>query len=177
MPTMDALNHRTFYGKGENGLALEEGQTSDDLRQILELIASHGAILGTGHLSAREIYALVGVAREHKVKKILITHPEAPFIDMPIAMQRELAALGCLLERTWVFTTPALGGVMAPERLVQDIRDVGFESTVLATDMGQVGNPPPVEGLRAYVQTCQKADFDEGQIRRMAATNIKQWLI
>jgi hypothetical protein len=54
---------------------------------------------------------------------------------------------------------------------------VGCESTVLATDMGQVGNPPPVEGFRAFVQTCRAAGFDERQIRRMAATNIEQWLM
>jgi hypothetical protein len=111
------------------------------------------------------------------VKKILITHPEAPFIDLPVSTQRELAGWGCLFERTWVFTTPALGAVISPDRLVQDIREVGCESTVLATDMGQVGNPPPVEGFRAFVQTCRAAGFDERQIRRMAATNIEQWLM
>jgi hypothetical protein len=177
MPTFDALNHRTFYRQGGRGLALDQGQIPDTVHQILELIARHGVILGTGHLSGREIRTLACVAREHGVKKILITHPEAPFIDLPVSTQRELAGWGCLFERTWVFTTPALGAVISPDRLVQDIREVGCESTVLATDMGQVGNPPPVEGFRAFVQTCRAAGFDEHQIRRMAATNIEQWLM
>jgi len=177
MPTFDALNHRAFYRQGGRGLALDEGQIPDTVHQILELIARHGAILGTGHLSSQEIRTLACAARERGVKKILITHPEAPFIDLPISMQRELAAWGCLFERTWVFTTPALGAVISPDRLVQDIREVGCESTVLATDMGQVGNPPPVEGFRAFVETCRAAGFDERQIRRMAATNIEQWLM
>ena len=177
MPTHSAMNHRVFFGQGCRGLALEQGQIPDTVHQILELIAEHGAILGTGHLSASEIRTLVLIAREHGVKKVLITHPEAPFIDLPVATQRELAGWGCLLERTWVFTTPALGCVMDSDRLVRDIRDVGYESTVLATDMGQVGNPPPVEGFEAFIQACQAAGFNEHQIRRMAATNIEQWLV
>ncbi len=177
MPTHSAMNHRIFYGQGRRGLALEEGQIPETVHQILELIAGRGAILGTGHLSAAEIRTLALAAREHGVKKILITHPEAPFIDLSVAAQRELASWGCLLERTWVFTTPALGSVMGPDRLVRDIREVGHETTVLATDMGQVGNPTPVEGFQAFVQACRAAGFDENQIRRMAATNIEQWLV
>jgi hypothetical protein len=178
MPTHNAANHRAFYHLRGQGLALEhEGRIPDTVHQILDLIASRGAILGTGHLSAAEIRTLVGVAREHAVKKILVTHPEAPFVDLPISTQRELANMGCLFERTWVFTTPALGSVLSPNRLIYDIREVGWESTVLATDMGQVGNPTPVEGFRAFIETCSSAGFDEHQIRRMAATNINQWLI
>jgi uncharacterized protein DUF6282 len=177
MPTHDAANHLTFYGKSGRGLALERDMVPDSVHEILELVGKRGAILGTGHLSSAEIRTLVPMAREHGVKKILVTHPEAPFINLPITSQRELAALGCLFERTWVFTTPALGSVMKPDRLVQDIRDVGCESTVLATDMGQVGNPTPVEGFQAFVQTCRAAGFDERDIQRMAKTNIKDWLI
>jgi hypothetical protein len=178
MPTHDAANHRAFYRLSGKGLTLEEeGRIPETVHQILDLIAGRDVILGTGHLSAVEISALVGYAREHGVKKILVTHPEAPFIDLSAGTQRELAALGCLFERTWVFTTPALGSVLRPDRLVRDIREVGWESTVLATDMGQVGNPPPVEGFRAFVQTCSEAGFAKNQIQRMAATNIKQWLV
>jgi hypothetical protein len=177
MPTIDAINHRAFHGQAGRGLGIQPGELPDTLHQILELIASHGVILGTGHLSSAEIRILVCAAREHGVKKIMITHPEAPFIDMEISIQRELAAWGCLFERTWVFTTPALGRMLKPDRLTQGIREVGFESTVLATDMGQVGNPPPVEGFQAFILTCRAAGFDEGQIRRMAATNVEQWLV
>lgn len=177
MPTFDAMNHRIFYGQGDGGLALEQGQIPDKVHQILDLIATHGVILGTGHLSGAEIRTCVRAAREHGVKKILVTHPEAPFIDLPVSVQRELADWGCLLERTWVFTTPALGSVLSPDRLVQAIKEVGYESTVLATDMGQVGNPPPVEGFQAFIQTCSAAGFDKRQIQRMAAANIAQWLV
>jgi hypothetical protein len=178
MPTHDAANHRRFYQLEGGGLAVEDERCriSDAFQSTLQLVGGHDAILGTGHLSAGEIVRLVPVARRHGVRKILVTHPEAPFIDVSLDTQRELAALGCKLERTWVFTTPALGSAMEPARLMRDIREVGVESTVLATDMGQVGNPPPVDGFRAYVQACLAAGFRERDVRRMAAENIGEWL-
>jgi hypothetical protein len=118
----------------------------------------------------------VRVAQEHGIRKILITHPEAPFINMPLSVQHELAQQGCRFERTWVFTTPVFKRVVPPEQIMEEIRQVGCESTILATDMGQVGNPAPVEGFRAYVDACKMAGFSEQEIRRMGATNIAEWL-
>lgn len=176
MPTIDAANHRRYHGNSADGLGIREGEVEDAVHEILRLIAQRDAILGTGHLSVAEICILEGLAREHGVKKILVTHPEAPFIDMPTTVQRELASRGCLLERTWVFTTPALHCVMTPDRLIREIKEVGLESTVLATDMGQVGNPSPIEGFRAFVEACLSAGFEQSQIERMGARNIAQWL-
>jgi hypothetical protein len=176
MPTLDAANHRDFHGQGGGRLTIQNLQASGSIHEILQLIAEHDAILGTGHLSVVEICALVRMAHQHGIKKILVTHPEAPFIDIPISVQRDLARLGCRFERTWVFTTPAFNRVLQPQRIIQDIREVGFESTVLATDMGQVGNPPPVEGFREFVKTCLDAGFAESEVRRMGAANIVEWL-
>jgi hypothetical protein len=49
-------------------------------------------------------------------------------------------------------------------------------STALATDTCQVDNPLPVEGFRAYVQTCLTVGFTEADTRRMGAKNIGDWL-
>ena len=119
---------------------------------------------------------LIAAARQQGVRKILITHPEAPFVDMPIPVQQELAGLGCRFERTWVFTTPALGEVLTAEHLTQAIHEVGVERTVLASDMGQVGNPTPVEGFRAFVAACLETGFGQDEITRMGADNIREWL-
>ena len=176
MPTQDATNHCRFYNQMQAGLSLVESHLPDAVHEILKLIADHRLILGTGHLSVAEILTLVPLARQHGVEKILITHPEAPFIDMPVPTQQELTQMGCLFERCWVFTTPALGQVITPARLMFEIRAVGYESTVLATDMGQVGNPSPIEGLRAYVDACLRAGFAEREVQRMGSTHIKEWL-
>jgi hypothetical protein len=176
MPTIDSANHLRFHGEDRPGLALDEPGSAQAIRDILAIIARHDLILGTGHLSVMEIVSLVTMARQAKVAKILITHPEAPMTNMPYAVQRDLAAAGCRFERVWVFTTPALGGVLSPRDVIEGIHQVGVESTVLATDMGQIGNPTPVKGLQAFVDACLEAKFSESQVRRMGSENFAEWL-
>lgn len=176
MPTIDAANHCRAEKQGREGLSLEGSGERRALHEILMLIAQHDMILGTGHLSVAEIVTLVPMARAAGVRKILITHPEAPVTGMPLSVQRDLAGLGCRFERVWVFTTPALNQVLRPEDVIVGIRQVGHESTVLATDMGQVGNPSPVEGLRDFVDACRQAGLDDRQIRRMGSESIAEWL-
>ena len=176
MPTLDAANHRHCHRQEPGGLSLETAELPEAIRQILDLIAERDLILGTGHLSTSEILKLIPAAREQGVRKVLITHPEAPFVDMPIAVQQDLAGLGCRFERTWVFTTPALGEVLTADHLTHAIHEVGVQSTVLASDMGQVGNPTPVEGFRSFVAACLDAGFSRDDIARMGAKNIREWL-
>ncbi len=176
MPTLDAANHLRVHGQHRPGLALDDPASAPALGDILAIIARHDLILGTGHLSVEEILSLVPRARQAGVRKILITHPEAPMTKMPVAVQRELAAAGCRFERVWVYTTPALGRLLSPRDVIGAISEVGFESTVLATDVGQAGNPTPVEGLQAFVDACLEAGFDERQVYRMGSENIAEWL-
>jgi hypothetical protein len=173
LPTMDAANDHRHYGKSGPDIAIEE---SRELHEILDLIAKHDLILGTGHAGPQEISLIVKLARGHGVKKILITHVEAPFIALPVETQKEFARLGCLLERTWVFTTPALNSQLEPECVVAGLRAVGCECSVLATDMGQVANPSPVMGFRDYVAACAATGFSDREILRMGRENIEAWL-
>ena len=85
------------------------GRFAKRSHEIVELIRKADIILGTGHLSIAETIAIVRLAHERGVRKIIVTHPEAPFIKMPIAIQQDLAALGAYLERCYVFTTELLG--------------------------------------------------------------------
>jgi hypothetical protein len=177
MPTIDSANHCRFHERACKGLSIDDEGDADAIHEILALVARNDLILGTGHLSVPEILSLVRMARHAGVAKILITHPEAPFTNMPLSVQSELAAVGCRFERVWVFTMPTAGGAVRPRDLIAAIREVGFESTVLATDLGQKGNPSPVEGLRAFVRACLDSGFDEKQIRRMGSDNAAEWLI
>lgn len=176
MPTIDAANHCRIHQQPRPGLSLDGRDSRPAIQDILAIIAKHDLILGTGHLWVMEILSLVPMARQAGVRKVLITHPEAPVTNMPFSVQRDLAGLGCRFERVWVFTTPALKHVLTPEEVIAGMREVGPESTVLASDMGQVGNPSPVEGFRALVEACLRAGFDERQVRRMGAENIAEWL-
>jgi len=55
--------------------------------------------------------------------------------------------------------------------MARDIREVGFESTILATDLGQPDNPYPVEGLEQFVERMRGEGFSPSEIERMTAAN------
>jgi hypothetical protein len=177
MPTLDAANHRRATGVGDGGIAVQ-GETGALLPQVLEilrLIAEKDVVLGTGHLSVGEIQPLVKTARELGVSRILITHPELPIVNMPIAVQEELAGPNVFFERCLIVTTPGEGGLPL-STIARAVRQIGSETTVMATDFGQAENPPPVEGMRRYIGEMLDFGFDQNEIERMTRTN-PAWLL
>ena len=169
MPTLSALNHARAHA-GSTGISIldADGQVLPSVRDILHLIAPHDVLLATGHLAVREVLALVKAARTAGVRRVVATHPEAPWIDMPASVQEELRDSGVYFERCYV-STLAVGGAVPLERMAADLRRVGVSSTVLATDLGQVGNPAPVEGLRAYLAGLLALGLAWNDICRMGA--------
>jgi hypothetical protein len=155
------------------GIALApDGAIVPAAHEVLELIASYDAILGTGHLSVAEIELLLPAARQAGVKKILVTHPEHPPVEMPPDRQRELARKhDVLFERCFISTPSCVDGKVPFDRLAQIIRDVGPESTIISTDLGQTVNAPPVEGFASYVDQLLAAGFTWKDVRRMGADN------
>lgn len=182
MPTISAANHRQATGQ-PGGLSIldEEQRLQPVVHEILSLVAQRDVILGTGHLSVREARALVPAARAAGVKRILITHPELSIINMPIAVQEELAGAGVFFERCLIVTVPPgrtvpPGPVVPLSAIAAAVRQVGVETTVLATDFGQVENPSPVEGLRQYIAGMLELGFSQAEIDRMTRLN-PAWLL
>jgi microsomal dipeptidase-like Zn-dependent dipeptidase len=56
------------------------------------------------------------------------------------------------------------------------VRQVGSETTVLATDFGQPENPSPVEGLQRYIAGLMELGIGQTDIDRMVRTN-PAWLL
>jgi hypothetical protein len=51
------------------------------------------------------------------------------------------------------------------------IRRIGAGSTVLSTDFGQLRNPSPMEGMRAYLAGLSIEGFRPQEIQKMAGEN------
>jgi microsomal dipeptidase-like Zn-dependent dipeptidase len=58
-----------------------------------------------------------------------------------------------------------------PDELDPMIRAVGVEKTILGSDLGQTGNPTPVEGFRHVIGTCLELGYSPEEIRSMVSTN------
>lgn len=177
MPTLDAAGDQPNFMRptaGREGLSILDarGRLIPAVFEILQLVRQSQAILASGHLPAAETVLLMRQARHLGLQRLLVTHPEAPFIRMTLDAQEELAAMGVFFERCFISTTPLMGG--GPDTLTEigaAIRRVGLESAVLASDLGQVGNPLPVDGLRAFLSGLRSQGFSQTEIRCMAGEN------
>ncbi|HTT28294.1 MAG TPA: DUF6282 family protein [Solirubrobacteraceae bacterium] len=147
-----------------------DGVVVPELREVLGMVARHGMLLATGHLSRSEIFAVVDAALEEGVTDIVITHPEFPSQDLTVEDQRALAERGALLERC--FTTPHTGKVTW-EHWLENIRAAGPENSVLSTDLGQVFNPPVEDGMALMVDRLLDAGFEEEEVYVMAVVNTR----
>lgn len=183
MPTLDAsqfLRHREmvpglnpYPEEAKEGVSLLQptGLLREEVISILHCIAKNDLILGTGHVSAREGKALVRKAMELGVKRILITHPQAPFLDWELRDMQEMVEMGALLEQDIVFSLPGQKHGIPSGEIAKVMRAVGPSHCVMATDAGQASNPTPVEMMRYFIREMLAHGISEEEIERMVKEN------
>lgn len=183
LPTVSAVNHLDYVRRSgvsahvrsltQSEVSVDvldrRGRVSSALESVLKLIAEYDAVLATGHISVQETRLVVTRALELGVKRILVTHPEAPLIAMPIELQRELAAEGILFERCYLSVMDG----MSPADLLATIRAVGVKSTVLATDFGQAAMSLPTDAFRTYYDELGKVGMTDDEWQVMACENAR----
>jgi hypothetical protein len=190
MPTVDAENETAgrldcgteklpFWAKIQRELAAEgiappplsvidrSGSLVDSARRCLERIAKHNMILATGHLGRREIFALVRMAKDMGLKKVLVTHAEFPSQSLTADEQNALADMGAIIEHCFTTTYTAKA---TWESAFANIRATGVSRTLISTDLGQTINPPVAEGFAMFAQRLLDAGFSPGDVRTMAVT-------
>ena len=103
-----------------------------------------------------------------------MTHPEFDAIAMDLATQALLADQGAFFERC--FHT-LQGAVPGKARSVADaIRYLGPESTVLASDSGQLGGPAPAHALLRFGEELLRRGVTAEQLSMMLKDN-PAWLL
>lgn len=142
----------------------------DAINDVIALVRDHDATLATGHLGPEEIHLVVAAARDVGVRRIIVTHPEMPFVALSVSEQRDLAAGGGVwFERVAVST---LGHFAVPvAQIAQAVVEVGVENTVLSSDLGQPGNPSPAVGLRAFGEALIDVGLAARDVRRALSDN------
>ena len=183
MPTAQAANHiRSAHRKTRlaSNVQLKNsplltvidslGNILDEVKQILDMIAEFDAILSSGHLHVWEISKLFDEARARGVKRLLINHPmyglHFTYDDI-----REFARVGALIEQSAGLYIDSRFNTYAPHDLKEHIEAAGVENSSIGSDLGQVDNPSPVEGMRQAVKLCLALGFSEDDVRTMVATN------
>lgn len=154
-----------------------EDQTKQTLKpevhQILGLIAEADAVLSGGHLPPESILKLFEAAREAGVRRMLINHPDfiieashdqvAKMLEMGAYVEHSL----CMYEEESTFHQD-WGAI---DHLVEWIRFVGPERSLLGSDLGQQDNPLPGDTFRKICTRLLAAGLTEREVRRVVADN------
>jgi hypothetical protein len=189
MPTFSAANHlahhrqdRDFDKKFPTPMQLmlapspltvldEGGQLIDEVKIILDLIAEHDAVLSSGHLHISEIWPLFAEARTRGVRRLLVNHPTF-VVDASLDDIRELVRQGAYVEHSvCMFVEGSKFKFFDPPTLRSLIEAGTVERTILGSDLGQSGNPHPVQGFRDVIVMCLRLGYRPDQIRRMVGSN------
>ena len=180
MPTFSAANSRSkaadilrikLPGKGIT--ILQENKLVPEVTDILHTIKAHDMILASGHLSPREIFALIKEAKLIGLSKIIITHPlEQGIVDetLDVEAQQQLANEGAFIEHCFLTLMPT-GGKLNPRQMVAAVRAVGAEHCIMSTDFGQIYHPPAPEGMRMFIGTMLRYGLTQAEIELMVKTN------
>lgn len=168
MPTSSSVQHLRHFKESQTWAVRvfdDDGAPVPGLEEVLALIAEADVILGTGHLAPDEIRKLTGMAKACGVKKILVTHPEFECVALSIADQKKLAGMGACFERCYYASNSSQ---KLPVRVIaEQIEAVGWDTTVVSSDMGQASNPEPVKALLMFVQELSQCGIAQEHLTYM----------
>ena len=150
-----------------------DGKVTHEAIQCMEVIAEYDMILATGHISPEEMLPVVKAAREAKVNRVIITHPEFPATYLDQDQQRALGKYDVMFERC--FTQPYTKKVEW-ETVYDNIRKIGPNSTILSTDLGQSTAPWVEEGLGMFISNLLDNGFTPSEIETMSHQNAGEIL-
>lgn len=151
----------------------EKGGLTEAAHTALKVIAQYDIILATGHMSHEETFALVKEAAHLGVKKIVVTHVDFPTTFYTVEEQKKLLDYGAYMEHC--YTTWATGKVDFGTTLEQ-IKAIGTDHVVLATDLGQKTAIYPDEGMLAFATKLYEAGYSAEEVRQTTVYNPKKLL-
>ena len=193
MPSADARNHLRHFGEiGKYGSRLdyekpkiyehvggitildEDRNLVPSVHEIFDVIADADAAVATSHLDVEESRALIEEARRRNIRTS-VTHVAFVTASLSVEDQRWMASKGAYLELCYSSLSPAWRNATIDD-VAQAIREVGPEHYILASDLGQVHNPPPPEGFRIYIMMLLERGFTPDEIRVMVKDNPEKLL-
>jgi len=177
-PTFDADHHVKHFKDAPEGVKVlgPDGSVLRPVRDALKICAQQKLVVCTGHLSPAEALAVARAAREAGCDRIVITHSEFEVVNLSLEEMKQAAALGAKMEIC------AMGPLMGPgahlpwmrswrqvpvKESAERIKAVGAEHFLLATDLGQTGNPSPPDGYKLLVGGLLAEGITKDQIRVM----------
>jgi hypothetical protein len=195
--TMSAL--RSDSGDEPLTILGDDGLVLPVVGEILGEAKAANMGLATGHLSPDETIKFVEHAHQggYPMNRIVVTHGDMPFTYVEDDVQTYFAELGVLIERLYMLVlafhreaspdalepgTPYTGEsfYMASdvgfEGMCRRIRDMGVSHSMFSSDLGQAGNPLPIDAMGRACGLLRDAGFSEEELRIMAVDSPTMFL-
>ncbi len=146
----------------------DEGEIIEEVRQIMDLVREHDAVLATGHISREEHFAVARAFQERD--RLIVTHAMQEVAGPGLTAQEcvELADLGAVIE----FAAHSCHGKPAIfEQVAKAVGRIGAERVALSTDYGWTTNAPhPAEGFQGFVNRFWNEGVSNEELRTMTAS-------
>ncbi len=171
MPTFDSENQVRFSKENRPFVSVaKDGQLLPEVEQVIDLVAKHQLTLETGHSSAEEGLLIVREARRRGVQHVVVTHAMSGPVRMTIPQMQEAAKEGAYIEFVYGATIGS-NPLLTMADYAKAIRAIGSNSCILASDLGQVGNPLHPDGMAQFFQALLKEGISQADIDLMSKTN------
>jgi microsomal dipeptidase-like Zn-dependent dipeptidase len=180
LPTRDAQHNIDTFGQGEGIRVAENGEVTPEMAAVLERIKEHDLVLQTGHVSPEETLAVIRKAKEMGIERIAVTHAMAKVPGLSVEQMKQAAADGAYLELVF------LNHLMGPNAhldwmhewdrvsiadMAAAVKEVGPEHFIIASDLGQTGNPIHADGIEAMVRGLEAEGIPSKDVAMMARDN------
>jgi hypothetical protein len=171
MSTFDAENQVRYSKENRPFVSVSRNhQLLPETRAVIGLIATHGLVLATGHVSAAEGLMLIHDGQQQGVQHMVVTHAMNAPILMNLAQMQEAATSGALIEFAGS-TVASADAKTRIDRYAEAIRTLGPQHCILSSDLGQQGNPLPAEGYGDFLMAMRARGFSDQDIVVMAKDN------
>jgi microsomal dipeptidase-like Zn-dependent dipeptidase len=181
LPTSDSAHHRTTFGmQGEGIRVAMDGTVTPETEAVLQAVKENGLVLETGHVSPEEVLAVVRRARELGIETIVVTHAMSQVPGLSIEQMREAAEMGAYLELVYLdhLRSPSAHldwlrdwRPMPVDKMAEAVKAIGADHFIIASDLGQTGNPIHPDGIRQMAEGMAKAGISEEDVGKMIRRN------
>jgi hypothetical protein len=178
LPTFESDKHvKTLSKPDAVGLTVAPNAVvSPEMEAILKIIARENLVLATGHVHPEEIIAVVKKGKELGVRNFIITHGLTNVPGLTMAQAKQVAEMGAVIEICFL---QFLAGPNAPlpflthwtqtnaKTVAQAVKELGVNSVLVSTDLGQSGNMVHPDGIEAAIAAMKKEGLTDADIDTM----------
>ena len=151
---------------------VEDGALRPEWHDVLDVVARHGMVLCSGHVTIDEAIVVLTEARRRGVDRLVVNHPGLGFLGWRDEHVEPLRSLGAHLE-VGVLADILAGDSGTTTARLADVADPSL--FVFGSDLGHAHYPPLAEGMVPWLHDVASL-LGESMLERVAVTNARELL-